>query len=184
MNIHYKYSFFYAFIKHKIGENVLQKTRRRDIILLLTKTSEASMNKRFTLSQIIKNGCVIFTFITIVTYALGVLIPTDNKAFIPTFKWIVLFFLFSQLLAFANFILKQKDSALPARLGLHFISCALLYFVTVVLCGGFISNGAQTLIAMVLFLLLYGIFAAIYSIVSSTGKKRANKKQEYDSMFR
>jgi len=36
---------------------------------------------------------------------------------------------------------------------------------------------------MTLFLVLYGIFAAIFAVASSTRKKEKNKKEKYDSMF-
>ncbi len=141
------------------------------------------MKKNNALPSIIKNGCVIFTVITVFSYAAGYLLGGKNKEFIPTLKWVLLFLLFSLVLAFANILLKSKKASVGARLGLHFLATAALYFVVVVLCGGFISSGAQTIIAMVLFCILYGIFAAIYAISSSAKVKKENKKEKYNSMF-
>ena len=61
------------------------------------------------ISDIIKSGCLIFTIITVITYILGTVLSAENKAFIPTLKWILLFLLFSELLAAANLLLKNKS---------------------------------------------------------------------------
>ena len=135
-------------------------------------------------ADIIKNGCVIFTIITVITYVLGSVLSAENKAFIPTLKWILLFLLFSVLLAAANLLLKNKNYSAPLRLGLHFIATTALYFVVVVLCGGFIANGSQTLVAMVLYVLAYMIFTIIFAITNGTKKKKKNKEEKYESMFK
>lgn len=142
------------------------------------------MKKRIQILDTIKNGCLIFTVITVISYITGTLLSSSNKAFIPTLKWILLFLAFSVILAFANLLLKSKKANLGARLGLHFLATAALYFVVVVLCGGFISSGAQTIIALTLFLILYGVFAAVYAVFSSLKKRKKNKKEEYESMFK
>lgn len=141
------------------------------------------MNKQNQTLQTVKNGCVIFTIITIISYALGTLLSFDNKAFIPTLKWIILFFVFSIVLAFANLLLGNKKISVGTRLGLHFLASATLYFVCVVLCGGFITSGAQTLIAMTFYIVLYLIFAALYAISSSGKRRKKNKTEKYESMF-
>lgn len=138
------------------------------------------MKNNNLLSNIIKNGCVIFTFITLAAYTVGYAI---SKQFIPTISWVYMFLLFSMPLAAANIILKDKKRPVALRLGLHFIATMALYFVVVVLCGGFISSGAQTLVAMAFFLFFYGVFAIIYGITSSVSSKKKNKKESYDSMF-
>ncbi|MBE6632695.1 MAG: DUF3021 family protein [Ruminococcaceae bacterium] len=136
------------------------------------------------ISDIIKNGCLIFTIITVITYTLGSVLSSENKAFIPTLKWIFLFLLFSLLLSAANLLLKNKNYSTALRLGLHFIATTALYFVVVVLCGGFIANGSQTLVAMVLYILAYIIFAVIFAISNGTKKKKSNKEEKYDSVFK
>ncbi|MBQ4067105.1 MAG: DUF3021 family protein [Clostridia bacterium] len=141
------------------------------------------MKNKLSVKDTLKNGCVIFTVITVISYALGLLLSGKDNPFIPTLTWIILFLIFSLVLAFANIILKNPGYSLGIRLGLHFLATASLYFVVVVLCGGFIRNGAQTLIALVLFVILYGLFAILYAILSSGKKKKKNKKEKYDSMF-
>jgi hypothetical protein len=141
------------------------------------------MKNKNSILDTIKSGCLIFTVITVLSYIAGTLLSSENKAFIPTLKWILLFLLFSLVLAFANMLLRLPNAATGARLGFHFLATAALYFVVVVLCGGFIASGAQTIIAMLLFCVLYGIFAAIFAITSGTKRKKKNKEEKYDSMF-
>ena len=145
------------------------------------------MKKKNTIKKItdaLKNGCLIFTVLTVLSYVAGTLMSSENKAFIPTLKWILLFLAFSILLAFANLLLKSPKHSKGICLLFHFATSAALYFVVVVLCGGFIANGSQTLIAMALFLLIYGVFAAIYAFTGSAKTKKKNNTEKYSSMFK
>lgn len=130
--------------------------------------------------NIIKNGCVIFAVITLLFYSIGGIVSGAEQEFIPKLAHIWMFFAFSVLLAFANEILKSEKFGIAARLGIHFISTAAIYFVTVVLCGGYIKNGAQTVVALTLFAVLYFIFAILY-LIFTPKKKKAQKK--YEKMF-
>lgn len=141
------------------------------------------MKNKNSILDTIKSGCLIFTVITVLSYIAGTALSSENKAFIPTLKWILLFLLFSLVLAFANLLLRMPKAHLAARLGFHFLATAALYFVVIVLCGGFITSGAQTIIAMLLFCILYGIFAVIYAVTSATKRSKENKEEKYDSMF-
>jgi len=161
----------------------LKKAMVRVIIYLLTKNAEVFMKTKELISNIIKNGCVIFTVITVLSYSIGYVLSSEGNRFIPTISWILLFLIFSLPLAAANMILKNSKKSLGARLLLHFAATCALYFVVVVMCGGFIASGGQTLIAMALFLLLYAIFAIVYAIVNSSNNKKKNKKESYSSMF-
>lgn len=145
------------------------------------------MKKQNTTKKImdtVKNGCLMFTVITVLSYVAGTLMSSENKAFIPTLKWILLFLAFSIVLAFANLLLKSKKYSRGLCLLFHFAASAVLYFIVVVLCGGFIANGSQTLIAMALFLLIYGVFAIIFALTGSSKKIKKNKTENYSSMFK
>ncbi|MDD6094811.1 MAG: DUF3021 family protein [Clostridia bacterium] len=133
-----------------------------------------------TITDIIKNGCCIFTMITLLFYSVGGIISGSEQEFIPSLKFIWLFFVFSLLLAAANIILKSKKINTAAKLAIHFAASAAVYFVTVVVCGGYINNGAQTVIALSLFLVLYLIFAVVYLIAT---RKRCEPKK-YEKMFK
>lgn len=136
------------------------------------------------LKKIISRGCVIFTVVTLISYSVGAALSNSEKSFIPNIKFIWLFFVFSLLLAAANQILSAKKIGLDVRMLIHFAVCAALYFVCVVLCGGYISNGAQTLIAMALFALVYVICGTVCAIVIHRKEKKLDNSKEYVSQFR
>ncbi len=53
------------------------------------------MNKGFV--QTIKNGCVFFTIITVISYTFGIIISSADKAYIPSLKSIYIYLVFSLL---------------------------------------------------------------------------------------
>ena len=138
--------------------------------------------KKIILS-VIRDGCVIFTVITLLFYSLGGIISGAEQEFIPSLLFIWLFFLFSVLLSCANLILRSKKIKFLPKILLHFTASFAIYFVTVVLCGGYIKNGGQTLVALTLFCVLYAVFAIIYLVKSKKAMKKAEKSEKYKPMF-
>lgn len=136
------------------------------------------------IKKLIGEGCVIFSLTTLIFYSIGSLLSNSEKAFIPSIKFIWLFFIFSVLLAAANEILSVKRFNIALRVLIHFVTCTALYFVTVVLCGGFISSGAQTLIALAAFVALYLVCAVFIVIFLARNEKRVTEKKEYVSQFK
>lgn len=134
--------------------------------------------KKFT--DILKNGCCIFTGVTLLFYSVGGIISGADRAYIPSLKTVWLFFAFSLLLSFANELLRLERLNAALRLAVHFVSCLALYFITVIVCGGYIKNGSQTLVALFLFLIVYIAFAVIYLLLSGRKKK---PKKKYKSQF-
>lgn len=137
-----------------------------------------------SIKKIAARGCVTFTIVTLIFYSIGSIVSDSEKSFIPNIKFIWLFFAFSVLLAAANEILSVKKIALGIRMLIHFAVCAALYFVCVVLCGGFISSGAQTLIAMAMFVIVYLICAVFAAAVINRREKKNSDSEEYRSQFR
>ncbi len=136
-----------------------------------------------TITNILKNGCVLFTIITLITYGVGAILSNAEKSFIPTLQWILLFFAFSILLSGAAQIMHLDKIALPVRYLLHFLTSAALYTIVVVLCGGFYKNGTMLLLSILLFIAGYIVFAVFYSIRNRKRSGTAKKKEEYKSVF-
>lgn len=136
-----------------------------------------------TFLNIFKNGCVLFTIITFFTYGIGVLLSTAEKTFIPTFQWILLFFIFSLLLSSASQVMHWEKISLSVRFLLHFLAAAALYIIVVVLCGGFYKNGTMLLLSILLFVVGYFIFAVVYMIGYRRHSHSAKKKEAYKSVF-
>ncbi len=136
-----------------------------------------------TITNIFKNGCVLFTIITLFTYCIGAILSNAEKSFIPTLQWILLFFAFSLLLSGAAQIMHVDKIAMPVRYLLHFLTSAAFYTVVVVLCGGFYKNGTMLLLSILLFIIGYIIFVVLYSIRNRKRSGITKKKNEYKSVF-
>ena len=132
----------------------------------------------------VKDGCFIFTVITVVTYTVGMIFSTPEKSFIPTLTFVYLFLALSIGLGFANKLLTNRKMSLTLRLSLHFIVSAILYYVVIVLCGGFSESGASTIIAMGAFLVIYIIFELIYALINKKKETKKNATKEYKSVFK
>lgn len=133
--------------------------------------------------NILKNGCVFFTVITLFTYCIGAILSNAERSFIPTLQWILLFFVFSLLLSGAAQIMHLDKIAVSVRYLLHFLTSAALYTVVVVLCGGFYKNGTMLLLSILLFIVGYIIFVVLYSIQNRKHSGKAKKKEDYKSVF-
>ncbi len=136
-----------------------------------------------TIAHVLKNGCVIFTIITLIIYSIGAILSDADKSFIPTFQWIILFFVFSQLLSGANQILRMDRFSFPLRIFLHFFAAAILYIVAVVLCGGLYKNGTMLLLSIILFIIGYIIFAILYAAKIRKRKNIIKGNGTYKSVF-
>ncbi len=136
-----------------------------------------------TFSHIIKNGCVMFTIITLVIYGIGTVLSNADKAFIPTFQWIVLFLVFSLLLSSANQILLTEYLSLPLRILLHFLAAATLYIIAVVLCGGLYKNGTMLLLSIILFIVGYTLFTILFSVRMRRRRRSEGEKDTYKPVF-
>ena len=136
-----------------------------------------------SIAHVLKNGCVVFTIITLLIYGIGAVLSDKDKAFIPTFQWILLFFLFSQLLSAVQQILRWDKVSPLLRFLLHFSAAALLYAVAVVLCGGLYKNGVTLLLSILFFIAGYIVFAAVYAAWIRRRKKVIKEKETYRAKF-
>lgn len=140
------------------------------------------MNKGFV--QTIKNGCVFFTIITVISYTFGIIISSADKAYIPSLKSIYIYLVFSLLFASANKLLYNKKINLILRLVIHFVICATLFFFVIVLGGGLSGSGFATIIMMFIFTVIYLIFACIFGIIKSKKEAKDDSTKEYSNVFK
>ncbi len=132
----------------------------------------------------IKNGCSIFTLITVISYTIGMILSTNDKAYIPSLKSIYIYLAFSILFCFANRLLLNKKINVWVRLLIHCIITGILFFCVIVLGGGFSGSGFATLIIMSVYVASYLIFAVIYSMISKKKEHKENINKQYTSVFR
>jgi len=131
----------------------------------------------------IKNGCSVFTLITVISYTVGMIISNEEKAYIPSLKSIYIYLCFSILFAFACRLLTNKKMNMVLRLLIHFIISASLFFLVIVIGGGLSGSGFATIIFMFAFAVIYLVFALIFALISKKKEKKANSEKHYSSLF-
>lgn len=132
----------------------------------------------------IKNGCVLFSVVTLITYTIGALISSSDKAYIPSLKSVYLYLFFSVVFAITCEIFRCDTIKLGLRIFLHYLSYAALCFLVIVLGGGFSESGFITLIIMFALTLIYAAVALIVFSVISRKRKVKNEEEEYTSVFK
>lgn len=140
--------------------------------------------KKGTFFDTVKNGCTAFSVITLLLYSIGALISSGTeKQFVPNVKFIWLFFIFSLLLAFANKILFMQKLSVAVRMIIHFAASFALYFITVVVCGGYIKNGKTAFISIIIFIVLYVIFGIATAVILSKKEAKKQENKKYEKQF-
>lgn len=132
----------------------------------------------------IKNGCTIFSIITVISYTIGMILSTADKAYIPKLKTIYIYLFFSILFAFANNILSNKKINLTLKLTLHFLVSCALFFCIAIIGGGLTNSGFATIILMFTFIIAYILFAIIYLITNKKKETKKNNDENYSSLFK
>lgn len=132
----------------------------------------------------IKNGCSIFTIITLVSYTIGMILSTAEKTYIPKLKTIYLYLLVSILLAFTNRILYNKKTNIALRLFIHFLISCILFFCIAAIGGGLSNSGFATIIMMFLFVVVYMVFALIFLAINKNNANKINSEQKYSTLFK
>ncbi len=132
----------------------------------------------------IKNGCTVFTIITVISYTIGMILSTAEKAYIPKLKTIYIYLFFSILFAFANNILSSNKINVALKLTLHFLVSCSLFFCIAVIGGGLTSSGFATIILMFIFILAYILFAIIYFITNKKKETKEINDKNYSSLFK
>lgn len=132
---------------------------------------------------IFTRGCVLFTILSVIVYSAAAITSGKIKGLIPSLDLILMLLIFSFAVIAASLILTECTFPLAARLLIHFLVLGAVYYFLFVLWAGIASNGAQTMIALALYILLYGISIAVWSAIRAARKKKENSEKEYTSIF-
>ena len=153
-------------------------------MISLIKNNEDVLIVLKSFKDIIKNGCVIFTVIIIISYTIGMIISTETKAYIPSLKSVYIFLLFSILFSFANNLLHSRKLNNFTKLFLHFVITGALYFSVFVLGGALSQNGFMTIVLMSFYAFFYIIFAIIYLVFIKRKESKNNDLKQYNSLYK
>lgn len=137
-----------------------------------------------TIKDSIKNGCVLFTIITVISYSIGVLISTETKAYIPTLKSIYIYLAFSILFSLANRLLGSKKMNTFFKILIHYIITGTLFFCVFVFGGGFAENGFITIIFIAAYTVIYIIGSLLFTLFHKKNERKEIDKKQYDGLFK
>lgn len=126
--------------------------------------------------------CVIFTIIISAMYLLGLVMSDSIILFVPTPSKALLMLLFSAVIGFASLLLSKEGTSV-GRLILHVAICTAVYALVFVIGGDFSVTGGAGVIAILLFLVIYGICMAVRFAVCRKYRKKNIDSKEYKSMF-
>ena len=141
------------------------------------------MSLKNALKQIFTRGCVLFTVLSVTMYSASAIFSGKLNGWIPKLDLILMLLIMSFSVCAANLLLKSEKVSSALRIPVHFIVLGIVYYMLFVIWGGFATNGATTLIALILYALIYAVCISVYYMIRGVFKKHDNKKQEYSSVF-
>ncbi len=139
--------------------------------------------KKFSFGKILARACCIFTPVVILLYTVGALVSNSEKSFIPTLSTVYLIMVISVAVAFSSLLYKSTKMSFAAAHFINFILFAVFYYFVVVVMRNNASNGGYTLVAMVLYVLIYAIVTLCLLGTKAHKTKKINDIRTYDSKF-
>ena len=132
------------------------------------------------IKRIIIHACLINTVLVFAVAALANVFSKEGLA--PKFSTVAMILVFSLCIGAAGYILSVRKISGIFRVLIHYFSLALAFYMIFVVWGGFADRSSTTLIAMVLFTIIYAVAMVVYFIVKKRSDKRADDS-EYESRF-
>lgn len=126
--------------------------------------------------------CIVFTVIISVMYAIGLIISDGGALFVPTPSKALLMLLFSAVLGFASLLL-SKDGDSAGKVVIHALLCLGAFILVFVVGGNFPVAGDTSVIATVLYLIVYGVVMVGRALALRGQRRKKNDKAEYNSIF-
>ncbi len=135
------------------------------------------------LKKAVLQACVIYTILLTAVYTLGAFV---NSSWVPTVQMVYSCLGLSLAVALLNMFLFSDRLVFALRLLIHFVSIGVIFYLMFVVWGGYKSNGGSTLTAMLVYLFVYIICAAIvgaYKYLTSGDDKAKSADGGYKSIF-
>ena len=140
------------------------------------------MKIRTLIKKITVNGCIYFSIITALYSLLTFLTHLDEIPVLINAGNVLLFFVFSLILAFANSVLSFSSMGGGAKLFLHFIICLFGFYTCFLL--PISPSASGYLVGIVCFSVIYFIIAGVIALFRSRLKKNTEKTQEYTNQYK
>ena len=132
------------------------------------------------INKILVPACIYFTVFT-VPFAL-IMFAIYGTDGIFTAHRVAASFGFMLALAASNALLKGNKLTLPLRVALHAVITGMGFWLFMLLPLG--SESVNPLIGMLIYYVIYAVIMAIIGLRSASAHRRADREQEYTSMFK
>lgn len=135
------------------------------------------------LKAVIARACCIFTPVTLLLYSIGALLGNSEKSFIPTVSTVYIIFIIALAASLSMLLYKNPKMSFAAAHTLNFFLFAFFYYFIVVVMRKSASDGGYTIVAMVLYVLVYLLVTLCVLGVKGVKKKKINDMKDYESKF-
>ena len=131
--------------------------------------------------KLFNSACIIFTVVTAsYMFVLQIMNIADSEVAIEAGR-VLLFFVFSLLLAIANTLLSVEKIHSALRYILHYVITTFGFWTCFCIPNDMTSS--QTLVGIVIFSIVYAIIMIIIGIFARRLKKAQAKEQKYEKQF-
>ena len=132
------------------------------------------------INKIIVPACIYFTLFTVpFAFIMFVIYGKDG---IFTAHRVAASFGFMLALAASNALLKGNKLTLPLRVALHAIITGVGFWLFMLLPLG--NESINPLIGLLIYYVIYAVIMAIIGLRNASAHRRADREQEYSSMFK
>ncbi len=127
------------------------------------------------------SACVIFTIVTAIYMLILQIMNISKESAAVEAGRVLLFFVFSLLLALANALLSIKSIHAALRYSAHYLITTFGFWACFCLPNS--MDASKTLVGIVLFSAAYAIIMAIYAFIKSRLKKAMKNEEKYEKQF-
>lgn len=140
------------------------------------------MSVKNFIKKLLVRSCVYFTCITAVYIAISALLSvSDDLLVLIDAKRLVLFLVFSVLLASANSLLSIERLSAALRIFLHYIITAFAFYVCFMLTQN--MRTSVMIVGLVIFTVIYFAIMGIVAAFKSRYRKNLEKAQKYQKQY-
>jgi len=140
-------------------------------------------HKKNVFSGILSRTCCIFTPVIVFLYTLGALVSNSEKAFIPTLSTVYTILVISIAVSITSLLYQNPKMSFAAAHTINFFLFGIFYYFVVVVMRNNASDGGYTLVAMVLYVIIFAIITFCLIGAKSRRAKKINDIQKYESKF-
>ncbi|MBE6632225.1 MAG: hypothetical protein E7623_05930 [Ruminococcaceae bacterium] len=127
--------------------------------------------------------CTVFTLIILPFIILASTILNYDTAAIKAVD-VFKIFAFSAGIGLSGFVLSVKKLNTVLKWALHFLCCALSFFLSFVIIGKYSSEFSVIFFLFVMFCVVYFAAVGVYFLINAIKKSNSAKKQDYKGIYK